>query len=193
MKPFALALIFTGHMIDAPDREEPRFPPALEHEAKKAIERRIAYAKNATSGSVVGIASGARGGDILFLEACQQAGLAMRMVLPFAPERFLDTSVRGIASGNWEMRFCALWNSLPPGDREILHAPDGKSPYDFCNRRMLAMGKELGESFRLISLWDGKDTNSKSGGTASLVALARQSGGHVGHINSVALLRKLRP
>lgn len=71
-------------MIDAPGREIPRFPPELECEAAKSISRRIGYARQAAGGSVVGIASGARGGDILFLEACRKEGLSLRMVLPFA-------------------------------------------------------------------------------------------------------------
>jgi hypothetical protein len=190
MKPFSLALIFSGHMIDTPDRKEPRFPPALEIEAKRAIERRIANAKKATRGSVVGIASGARGGDILFLEACREAGLAVHVILPFPKDRFLDSSVRGVCSGNWEKRFYMLWDGLSPGSHEILTAPPGENAYDFCNRRMLAMAKEIGERYRLITLWDGKETGFKPGGTACLIALVRRCGGHISHIDTRALLRK---
>ncbi len=100
--------------------------------------------------------------------------------------------MRGIASGDWEARFFALWNSLGAGEREILEAPEGENAYDFCNRHMLAMASELSERFRLIALWDGKDTNPRPGGAASLIALVRQSGGHAGHIDSKALIRKPR-
>jgi hypothetical protein len=179
-------------MIDLPGRESPRFPPELERVAATALRRRIAAAKRVAGGSVVGIASGARGGDILFLEACQKAGLEIRMVLPFAAERFLDTSVRGVAGGDWEARFHALWDGTPPSHREVLASPEGENPYDFCNRRMLAMAEELAENLRLIALWDGKDTELKPGGTATFVALVRKAGGHFAHIDSEALLAKLR-
>jgi hypothetical protein len=179
-------------MIDLLGRESPRFPPELERVAATAIRRRIAAAKRVAGGSVVGIASGARGGDILFLEACQKAGLDIRMVLPFAAERFLDTSVRGVADGDWEARFHALWDGAPASHREVLAAPEAENPYDFCNRRMLAMAEELAENLRLIALWDGKDTELKPGGTATFVALVREAGGHFAHIDSGALLAKLR-
>jgi hypothetical protein len=191
MPPFKLALIFTGHMVDLPGREPPRFPPEMEDRARTAIWRRIAAAKKAADGSMIGIASGARGGDILFLEGCEKAGLPIRIVLPFAAQHFLESSVRGANGGDWETRFRALLERTPEPHSEVLAAPDGENPYDFCNRRMLALAAELGQSFRLVALWDGKDTELKPGGTASFVALVRQSGGHFAHINSEALLAKL--
>jgi hypothetical protein len=164
----------------------------LEDLARTAIRRRIAAAKKAAGGSVIGIASGARGGDILFLEGCEKAGLPIRIVLPFAAERFLETSVRGAEGGDWEARFRALLERTPKPHSEVLAVPDGENPYDYCNRRMLALAAELAESLRLVALWDGKDTELKPGGTASFVALVRQAGGHFAHIDSEALLAKLR-
>ena len=191
MKPYKLALIFTGHMIDLPDRELPRFPPAMERLATTAIRQRIAYAKRAAHGSVVGIASGARGGDILFLEACRKAGLDIRIVLPFPPEKFLETSVRGVAGADWERRFTDLWRTLSPSQREALRVPKGTNPYDFCNRRMLSLAAQLAGRLRLIALWDGKDKEPKPGGTASFVELARRSGGRFVHIDTETLLRRM--
>jgi hypothetical protein len=37
-----LSLVFTGHMVDLPERSPPRFPPELEDAARIEIERRIA-------------------------------------------------------------------------------------------------------------------------------------------------------
>jgi hypothetical protein len=188
MKTYNLALIFTGHMVDLPARESPRFPSYLEQDAVKAIRLRVGQAKGQARGSVVGIASGARGGDILFLEACRKEGLPIRMVLPFEPEKFLDTSVRG-TDGGWERRFHALWDSLPQTQREVLTAPEGENGYDYCNRRMLQLAKELARKVRLLALWDGKDTEPKPGGTASFVDLVKRSGGQFSHIDSELLLR----
>ncbi len=86
-----LALLFTGHMTDAPDRPRPRFPPDMEAAAADAILAEIRMARKRCGGSLIGIASDARGGDILFHEACAAEGIATRMVLPFAVEAFLDS------------------------------------------------------------------------------------------------------
>jgi hypothetical protein len=190
--PFELALIFTGHMIDLPDRASPRFPPEMERMAATAIRRRVTDAARSWNGSVIGIASGARGGDILFLEACKKAGLATRVILPFEPEQFLDSSVRGIATGGWDKRFFELWNAVPRQDREVLKAPQRENPYDLCNRRMLELAKKQAKRCRLLALWDGKDTELKPGGTATFVALVREAKGRFSHIDSNALLRKLQ-
>jgi len=189
---FELALLFTGHMIDLPDRAQRRFPPRLEQQAADAIRNEIARAAKNTPGPMVGIASGARGGDILFLEACRGAGIPIRMVLPFELERFLDSSVRGVPSGDWEARFDKLWYGLTGRDREVAAVPLGENPYDHCNRRMLGLAGELAGRFRLIALRDRKELAPKPGGTASFVGLVRHAHGEVAHIDTARLLRKLR-
>ncbi len=192
MKPYALALIFTGHMVDLPDRASPRFPPALEPHARVAIAANVEAAVKAHgAGSVVAIASGARGGDILFLEAAQVMGVSIRMMLPFAADAFLDTSVRGVASGDWEARFHALWDGLSGTDRAILKPPAGDDPYDYCNRQTLALGEQLADAVQLLALWDGKDTEIKPGGTASFVAMVKAVGGAFTLIDSEALLQRI--
>jgi hypothetical protein len=61
-------LLFTGHRIDSPNRAKPRFPAEKESVAREAIRTAVAQEKDLTSGAIVGIAGGANGGDILFLE-----------------------------------------------------------------------------------------------------------------------------
>jgi hypothetical protein len=70
-------LLFTGHMIDAPDRKTPRFPPtrAAEAEARRMICQSIAEEQKLEPGLLVGIAGGGCGGDILFHEVCQELGI----------------------------------------------------------------------------------------------------------------------
>jgi hypothetical protein len=192
MKPFKLALIFTGHMVDLPDRRTPRFPPELEARAGRAIRQRLRRAILRTSGgALAGIASGARGGDILFLEGCRKAGIETRMILPFAVEHFLETSVRG-TPGKWEQRFHALWDGIPEEHREVLTVPDGKNPYEVCNLRMIELAHELSGRVRLMALWDGNDRELKPGGTASFALLVRRAGGGFNHIKSEPLLKALR-
>src|SRR5262249_9731339 len=55
--------VFSGHMIDAPGRASPRFPPEIEARVKDAIRQRL---KELNAG--FGYASAANGADILFHE-----------------------------------------------------------------------------------------------------------------------------
>lgn len=186
--PYALALVFTGHMIDLPDRGTPRFPPDMEEDARHAILLSVAEARGAASGPVVALASAARGGDILFLEACRSLNIPFHIVLPSGVEDFLEGSVRGAAGGGWERRFHALWTSLPADRRETLDVPPGLNPYDLCNHRMLAKAEALGRTVRLLALWDGREKEPLPGGAASFVLMVRRAGGECARIDAGALL-----
>src|SRR5208337_4165779 len=56
--------LFSGHMIDAPGREKPRFPPDKEPIAARAIEE--ALADLGVGAADLAICGGACGGDLLF-------------------------------------------------------------------------------------------------------------------------------
>ncbi len=97
----ATSLLFTGHVIDLPDRAEPRFPASLENAARMRIAKAIEpYAIGAggqsewsETSAVLGFASGARGGDILFHEECCRRQVDTVIALPFEPDVFVETSV----------------------------------------------------------------------------------------------------
>ena len=166
--------LFTGHMIDLPDRQAPRFPAVLEHAAGRAIRAKIAHVQAQATGPLTGYASGARGGDILFHEACRSLGIATVMVLPFAPEIFALGSVAGIPGSDWVARFWALWNGTASEHRINLDLPDRDDAYGICNDEMLARAQRHG-SFHLIALWNGQGGDGE-GGAADLVAKARATG-----------------
>ncbi|NJM35917.1 MAG: hypothetical protein HC850_15875 [Rhodomicrobium sp.] len=187
MDGFLLALIFTGHMTDAPDRGKARFPLDMESAARAEIAAEVELAKQKSAGSLVGIASLARGGDILFLEVLKEKQVPIRVVLPFAPETFLETSVRG-APGDWERRFWALWESLAPGEHEILDLPVSDEAFAACNRRLLELAKGIGREVGLLALWDGKDFQPKPGGTAHFIESVRALDGRVSVIDTNMLI-----
>jgi hypothetical protein len=60
-------VLFTGHRIDAANRQSPRFPASQEAVARNAIRAALQEEKNITSGSLLAVAGGASGGDILSL------------------------------------------------------------------------------------------------------------------------------
>lgn len=188
-KPFDLALLFTGHMIDLPGRAEPRFPEHAEAAAWLAIRSAIEHARNRNKGRMVGIASGARGGDLLFHEACRLFGIERRMVLPFPPADFIETSVAGIPNGGWEKKFADNWDSLQPGEREILLKAKDSNGYALCNYRMIALAKELADAYEVVALWDG-NAGDGPGGTAAHVETVRSMGGRVDLIDTKLLVRE---
>jgi len=61
---------FVGHMIDHPERTVPRFPASIESNVKEAIKGAIK-----TLNASIGYCSLACGGDILFAEAMEEAGV----------------------------------------------------------------------------------------------------------------------
>src|ERR1019366_1193286 len=60
-------VLFTGHRIDSANRKIPRFPASQERVARNAIRLALEEEKNITRGSLLGVAGGANGGDLLFL------------------------------------------------------------------------------------------------------------------------------
>src|SRR5438874_8780902 len=98
--PIPKLVVFSGHMIDAPDRLTPRFPPAKESEIKELLEKKLA-AMNAG----IGFASAASGSDILFLEAMLARGGTIHLVLPWPAEEFVKTSVDIVREEKWVERF----------------------------------------------------------------------------------------
>jgi hypothetical protein len=166
--PSTQAIAFTGHMIDLPDRKVQRFPPEGEADAAAAIEKTLR--RHATE-KMLGFASAARGGDILFHEAARAMGMQTYIVLPFTPEVFVETSVAGVKSGNWIERFWNLWSSTPMDRRVVLDAALSDEAYVLCNAKILSMASSHGP-YRLIALWDGLD-DSSAGGTAHMIATAK--------------------
>jgi hypothetical protein len=189
------SLLFTGHMIDQPDRAEPRFPPALETAARRRIEQAIApYAPGGSHAapSVRGFASGARGGDILFHEECRARGIETAIVIPFEPDAFVASSVAfkdgAVDTADWPARFWALWNATPPERRYVLGLSPDDDAYATCNTRLLHLARGHGR-VHLIAMWDGKGGDGP-GGTADLVAKARTE--DVPDVFSPASLREQR-
>jgi class 3 adenylate cyclase len=105
--PLGSVVVFSGHMIDHPSREEPRFPPdaALEARVYEDITTILDDLK-----VTVGYGSAACGADLLFAEGLLARGAELHIVLPFAREDFYATSVaRGLpAAAAWRQRCDAV-------------------------------------------------------------------------------------
>ena len=97
--------LFSGHMIDAPDRLSQRFPPDKEPIARRAIEE--ALRDLGIGGTDLAICGGACGGDLLFAEAATARGARLELFIPFDEPTFLQGSV-DFAGGDWRARYLAM-------------------------------------------------------------------------------------
>ena len=107
-------VLFTGHMVDKPDRPKPRFPrtAGAENMAREMI--RVALAQEDAEGGIsLGIAAGACGADILFHEACEAAGIAGNLMLALPQDQFCVASVQH-GNADWVERYRRLCERLSP-------------------------------------------------------------------------------
>jgi hypothetical protein len=182
----ALSLIFVGHMVDAPDRPTPRFPPWHEPLARIAIEHRVAsHAKDRSAESIRAFAGLSAGGDILFHEVCRATfGIDTAIVLPFSPDRILQTSVE-YADAGWSDRFWRLWQTTPQAHRYDLGLSNSAFAYAIWNRKIVALAQSEG-NLQLIALWDGRDGGGP-GGIVDLINYVEQNAGQVDIIDTKQL------
>ncbi|HTO78326.1 MAG TPA: hypothetical protein VMJ31_00970 [Methylocystis sp.] len=169
--------LFSGHMIDAPGREVPRFPADKEPIAAGAIGRALDDA-GLGAGDLC-ICGGACGGDLLFAEAALARGAKLELYIPFEESKFLEKSVT-FADAGWRERFFAAKTRatlhILPLERET---PDGVDPYEQNNLWMLEAAERYGaEKVEFICLWNGQ-AGDGPGGTKHLMEEVRGKGGRV--------------
>jgi hypothetical protein len=153
-------------MTDPAGLEPPRFPESCV--ADVAARLGMAIDRFRDRPGVAGFAGLARGGDILFHEACWARGIDSHVILPFAEELFVETSVRSPGT-DWEERFWSIWNAAD-GRREVLGLPIADRSYQICNHRLLRAAQAHGE-IALVAIY-ADDVNTKPGGAGDLIAEA---------------------
>jgi len=185
-------LVFTGHMIDRPDRATPRFPSEFESEVAKEIQRKIATLKPG-----FGFASAACGSDILFLEAMLDAGAEVSVVLPYNEEDFVRDSVDFIPKSKWRARFeRVLTRSARVITASTQMIGTGGISYEFCSQLLLGLAaircRQLDSALIPLAVWNEKPGDDL-GGTASVVEDWRKLGYEPEIINVEKICRKSVP
>lgn len=179
-------LLFSGHMVDAPDRPQPRFPPAMVPRVTAAMER-VLDEMGAGAGDLA-LTQGASGGDLIFAEACLKRGVRLQLLLPLPEPEFIEASLLRSADGvRWRERYYALKAALPEPPREMPAElgplPPGANPYERCNLwllySMLAYGPDKA---RFVCLWDGGGGDGP-GGTRHMVHEVKRRTGRVAWID----------
>jgi hypothetical protein len=163
-------------MIDAPGRQEPRFPADKESIAAHAIG--TALAELDVGARDLCICGGACGGDLLFAEAALARLARLELYIPFDEATFLAKSV-DFADAAWRARFLAAKS------RAALHVlpveqgatPEGEDPYERNNLRMLEVASRFGpEKLDFICLWNG-ERGDGPGGAQHMMGEVQKRGG----------------
>ena len=172
--------LFSGHMIDAPGRPEPRFPPDKEKAAADAIAAKLS--ELGIGADDLAICGGSCGGDILFAEACLARGARLEVRLPFDEPTFLQKSV-AFAGDHWvnryyEMKANTKTRLLVMPD-ELGPLPKGANAYARNNLWQLYSALAWGpEKVRFVCLWNRKGGDGP-GGTEHMVETVQKYSGRV--------------
>ncbi len=177
---FPTVVVFSGHMIDRPGRNPPRFPPGEEARVKAEIK---SYLRSVNAG--FGYSSAACGADIIFCECLLELEAKVQLVLPCPVNAFKRQSVSW-AGPEWERRFL---NVLSMATNTLVASPADYAGSDtepaptmglvFANRIITGLAvlqaQALDFELRALAVWDGNGVNgSNSGGTGSVIAEWRE-------------------
>ena len=189
-------ILFTGHMIDKPTRQKPRFPRTRKaEEIARALIANAVRAEASAGGTVLGIAGGACGADILFHETCRDAGVPTALLLALPKDKFQVTSVQH-GGPEWVERYQTLCERMTPSvlqENEALPAwLSDKRDYDLWKRNNLwMMYTALATGARrltLVALYNPDLDPDGPGGTAHLVGEALKWGFKPVELDGRALL-----
>jgi tetratricopeptide (TPR) repeat protein len=183
-----LVFLFSGHMIDAPGRTEPRFPPEAEPIAANAIAEKLDELEAGPED--LAICGGACGGDLLFAEACLQRGLRLEMRIPFEEPKFLKESITFVGEG-WRKRFYKVKDhkktQLFVMPAALGPLPKRVDPYARHNLWQLYTALAWGPTkVRFICLWNRKEGDGP-GGTKHMHDTVLQHSGQVYILNTTVL------
>jgi Tetratricopeptide Repeats-Sensor len=195
----ARLLLFTGHRIDEPGRNPPRFPKEAEGEARRMIAEAVADEREKAKGGVAGIAGGASGGDILFHEVCAEQGIKTQLFIVGSRDTYVKESVRD-GGPRWVERFNHLYDTLPSrvlgNSQGTLDLPRWLKPaknysiWERSNRWMLNNALVSGANkVTLLALWNKEIPPDGAGGTEDMVKTAADRGAKVVLLEATPLAR----
>jgi tetratricopeptide (TPR) repeat protein len=182
---FKKVAVFSGHMIDKPDRPTPRFPATKEGVVRAKLAAQLEQWQIGPGD--LALCGGARGGDILFAELCLARGAHVRLLIALDEGEFLQASVRLPGNSDWANRYfqlkksCEVW--FQP-DR-IGEAPQGVSVYERNNLWIINTARVESPPDPLYAalVWDEQSSGDGPGGTSHFAEQVRHFGGLVEIIN----------
>lgn len=184
--------LFSGHMIDAPDRPESRFPGDKEPIAAEAIAAKLD--ELGAGPEDLALCGGACGGDLLFAEACLERGLRLEIRIPFDEPKFLQESIM-FAGEIWRDRFYQVKSHgnttqfIMP--EELGQPPKRVNSYDRNNVWQLYTALAWKpEKVRFITLWNKKEGDGP-GGTKHMHNEVKKHSGQVHILDTNQIFKQL--
>ena len=183
--------LFSGHMVDAQDRADERFPERLVDKAAERISELLTELEAGPED--LALTQGACGGDILFTEACLARGVRVEWLQPFTEPEFIARSVARCGE-QWRSRYfdARQQMTLPvlSAQQELGEHPacqDRGYAYERCNRWLLytALAWGVGK-VHFVCLWNGGGGDGP-GGTAHMYGEVAQRTGQVHWIDTRTL------
>lgn len=171
-------LLFSGHMVDEPGRDTPRFPldkvPLAEAAIAKALDDLGAGPDD------LAFTQGASGGDLIFAEACQARGVKLQLLQPFPEPDFIERSIAP-ADGDWRSRYYAVKAKLekerPPRSMPDELGKSSRDPYERCNLWLLYTALAYGpEKVRFVCLWNGQSGDAPGGTQHMMLEVKKRTG-----------------
>jgi len=177
---FPSVVVFSGHMMDRPDRANARFPAAREAAVREKI---LAHLRVIRPG--FGYSSLACGADIIFCECLIELGAKVHLVLPCPVNTFKRQSVSCGGPG-WEERFhrvLGLAHSFLVANPAEFAASDTDDASAmglvYANRILTGLAalqaQSLDFELKALAVWDGGAPDGP-GGTANVIAEWRARG-----------------
>lgn len=164
-------LVFTGHRVDEEGRENPRFPEEIVGKTKAALKE---YLEGL--GPCIGYCSGANGGDLIFIEAMEELGNKVHVIIPFPKDDFIEESVTTLHQSDWVERFHMLYErNVNVTELDHLGIDLREDAYIFANRIIYGMARmraqQLGTNVFPISIFDTREMEKQTapGGTCHVL------------------------
>ena len=187
---FDNVVVCSGHMVDEPNRPEPRFPQELEPAVRQRIDDELEIV-GAGPGTLA-ICGGARGADIIFGELAHERGAELRVLLALPEAEMLERSV-GLPGdvGRWAERFHRLVEhadvAIQP--ERLGEPPPGVDPFSRTNRWILDTARVEAPSrgFSTILVWDERPNGDGPGGTSDFADEAARMSARFAIVNPTRL------
>jgi hypothetical protein len=150
-----MTIALSGRRIDPVEAEPSRFPLGN----VDLVRNRLLTLFDGYSRSTL-VCSAACGADLLALDIAGLLGWRRRVILPFEPKRFRDTSVTD-RPGDWGRLYDRILDEVTSaGDLVVNPAPAGANVYSSTNEYILtetgSVAAGCGEVQVAVVVWDGK-------------------------------------
>jgi tetratricopeptide (TPR) repeat protein len=189
---FEKVVVFSGHMIDRPERGEPRFPKEKEEKVRQEIAARLDESE--IGAKDLALCGGACGGDILFAEECVKRGAQVRLMIALPLDEFIPASV-SFAGSHWVKRLRVLMENTANCEYAFQHErigtpPAGMNPFSRNNIWEINTARAQSippTNLFAILVWDQKRSGDGAGGTSDFANRVQSLGGVVHIINPLTI------